>query len=92
MGTSVGIPGGSNVDWTVGSTAASVTCGNGTSAGGAGTPGPGSAGNALGGSVVSGANQQLGTAQSPNCMPASGTPATMPTTPTTTPSSGQTTP
>ena len=26
MGTSVGIPGGSNVDWTVGSTASSVNC------------------------------------------------------------------
>jgi general secretion pathway protein I len=91
MGTSVGIPGGSNVDWTVGSTAASsVTCANGTGAGGIGAPGAGTTGNGLGGSVVTGANQQLGAAQSPNCTPASGTPATMPTTPTTTP--GQTIP
>jgi general secretion pathway protein I len=70
MGTSVGIPGGSNVDWTVGSTAAaSVNCGNAAAAGG--------------GAVVTGANQQLGAAQSPNCTPALGTPPTMPTTPTT---------
>jgi general secretion pathway protein I len=83
MGTSVGIPGGSNVDWTVGSTAASgVPCG--TGAGGVGsTTGPGTAGNGLGGSVTTGANQQLGAAQSPNCTPALGTPPTMPTTPTT---------
>jgi general secretion pathway protein I len=85
MGSSVGIPGGSNVDWTLGSTAASVPC---TS--GAGTSGAG--GNALGGSVVTGANQQLGAAQSPNCIPTSNTPATITTpTPTTTPQ-GQTTP
>jgi general secretion pathway protein I len=86
MGTSLGIPGGSNVDWTVGSTASSsVTCANGTGAGGVGTPGLGTNGSGLGGSVVNGASQQLGAAQSPNCIPPSGSPATMPTTPTTTP-------
>jgi general secretion pathway protein I len=92
MGTSVGIPGGSNVDWTVGSTAtASVNCGNG-SAGGVGAAGVGANGNVLGGSVVTGANQQLGAAQSPNCIPASGSPATMPATPTPTLTPGPTTP
>jgi general secretion pathway protein I len=81
MGASVGIPGGSNVDWTVGSTAASgVPCGNG--AGGVGTTtGLGTPGNGLGGSVVTGANQQLGAAQSPNCTPISGTPPSIPATP-----------
>ncbi len=45
MGSSVGIPGGSNVDWTVGSTvASSVTCGNGTGTLGAGTTPGGAAG------------------------------------------------
>jgi general secretion pathway protein I len=79
MGTSVGIPGGSNVDWTAGSTAASsVTCASGT--GGTTTAGA----NLSSGSVVTGANQQLGAAQSPNCIPASSTPATTTTTPTTT--------
>jgi general secretion pathway protein I len=99
MGSSVGIPGGSNVDWTVGSTMASVTCGNGTTAAGSGTAGigaagSGAAGKALGGSVVSGANQQLGAAQSPNCIPAPDTPATTTGTPTATPTTpqGQTTP
>jgi general secretion pathway protein I len=76
MGASLGIPGGSNVDWTVGSTAASVACTN--------TPGAPGAG-MLGGSVVTGAHQQLGAQQSPNCLPASGTPATIPATPPTTP-------
>jgi len=92
MGASIGIPGGSNVDWTVGTTAASsVACGNGTSTGGVGTSGSGTG--ALGGSVVSGANQQLGAAQSPNCVPSSSTPATTTTTPTSTTSpQGQTSP
>jgi len=96
MGASIGIPGGSNVDWTVGTTAASsVACGNGTSTGGVGTGGVGTSGSgtALGGSVVSGANQQLGAAQSPNCVPSSSTPATTTTTPTSTTSpQGQTSP
>jgi general secretion pathway protein I len=88
MGTSVGIPGGSNVDWTVGSTAASnVPCGNGAGVGGIGAPGVGAVGNGLGGPVVTGANQQLGAAQSPNCIPAQGSPATMPT-PSPTPTPG----
>ncbi len=92
MGASIGIPGGSNVDWTVGTTAASsVPCGNGTSTGGVGTGG--SSTSALGGSVTSGANQQLGAAQSPNCVPSSNTPATTTTTPTsTTTPQGQITP
>jgi general secretion pathway protein I len=89
MGTSVGIPGGSNVDWTVGSTAtAGVNCGNG-SAGGVGAPG---VGNGLNGSVGGGANQQLSAAQNPNCIPAAGSPATMPATPTPTLTPGPTTP
>jgi general secretion pathway protein I len=94
MGTSLGIPGGSNVDWTVGSTGASVTCGSGTNTTGGGTGGTTAAGNALGGSVVTGANQQLGAVQNPNCIPAAGAPATIPgTTPaTTTTPQGQTTP
>jgi general secretion pathway protein I len=80
MGSSVGIAGGSNVDWTAGSTAASAPCTTGT-----GTSGTGAAGPALtSGSVVTSANQQLGLAQSPNCTPASNTPAT-PATPTPTP-------
>ena len=88
MGTSMGIPGGSNVDWTVGTTAASLPC---TS--GAGTVGTAAGGSSLGGSVVRSANQQLGAAQSPNCTPTSSTPGTISTTPaTTTPASGQTTP
>jgi general secretion pathway protein I len=81
MGTSVGIPGGSNVDWTVGSTATSAPCASGTT----------QATNGLGGSVVTGANQQLGAAQSPNCTPAANTPTTIPATPTTT-TPGQTIP
>jgi hypothetical protein len=93
MGSSMGIPGGSNVDWTVGSTGASVTCGSGTTAAGTGTAGTGAAGNALGGSVVTSANQQLGAAQSPNCIPASSTPATITgTNPATTTPEGETTP
>jgi hypothetical protein len=56
--------------------------------GGIGAPGVGAVGNGLGGPVVTGANQQLGAAQSPNCIPASGSPATMPTTPTPTPTPG----
>jgi general secretion pathway protein I len=88
MGSSLGIPGGSNVDWSVGSTGASVTCASGTT-----TAGTTAAGNALGGSVVTSANQQLGAAQSPNCIPASSTPATITgTTPATTTPQGQTTP
>jgi type II secretion system protein I len=76
MGSSVGIPGGSNVDWTVGTTAASVPC----------STGAGTAGTATSGSVVTGANQGLGLAQSPNCTPASNTGATLATpTPTPTP-------
>jgi general secretion pathway protein I len=91
MGASVGIPGGSNVDWTVGSTAASgVPCGNGAGAGG-NSAGLGTPGNGLGGSVVSGANQQLGAAQSANCTPTSSAPPTIPATPTP-PPSGQTYP
>jgi general secretion pathway protein I len=92
MGSSMGIPGGSNVDWTVGSTGASVTCGSGTNATGGGTGGPTAAGNAVGGSAVTGANQQLGAAQSPNCIPASGTPATTTGTTSATTTEGQTTP
>jgi general secretion pathway protein I len=89
MGSSVGIPGGSNVDWTVGSTlASSMPCGNGTTTGAPGVPGAGTAGGStLTGSVVNAATQMNGAAQSPNCVPASGTPATTTTTPpaTTTP-------
>jgi general secretion pathway protein I len=94
MGSSMGIPGGSNVDWTVGSTGSSVTCGSGTNTTGGGAGGTAAAGNALGGSVVTSANQQLGAAQNLNCVPASGTPATTTgTTPaTTTTPQGQTTP
>jgi general secretion pathway protein I len=93
MGSSLGVPGGSNVDWTVGSTA----CGSGTTAGsgtaGTGTAGIGGAGNALGGSAVAGANPQLSAAQSPNCTPASNTATTPGTTPATTTSpQSQTTP
>jgi general secretion pathway protein I len=84
MGTAMGIPGGSNVDWTVGSTAASVACANGTSTAGSATAGTG-----LSGTGATGANQLPGAPQSPNCVPSSGTPATP--TPTTTPS-GQATP
>ncbi len=82
MGASLGIPGGSNVDWTVGSTASSVNCGNGT----------GASGNGLTGSVGGGANLQNGATPNINCTPASGTPATVPTTPTTTTGPGRTTP
>jgi general secretion pathway protein I len=80
MGSSVGIPGGSNVDWTVGTTSASAACVTGTGAGT--TTGVGTS--LTGGSVVTGATQQLGAAQSPNCTPATA-PATITTTPTTTP-------
>jgi general secretion pathway protein I len=86
LGSSLGIPGGSNVDWTQGSTltvGAPCVGGSGTTTGTQG----------LGGNVVSGQNQQLGAAQNPNCTPAAGTAATIPgvtpTTPVTTP---QTTP
>jgi general secretion pathway protein I len=72
MGADVSIPGGSNVDWTVGSTASSAPC----------TSGTGTTTSGLGGSVVSSANQQLGAAQSPNCTPASSTATTTPATPT----------
>jgi general secretion pathway protein I len=82
MGSSMGIPGGSNVDWTVGSTmTSSIPCTNGTSNGAAGTVGTGAPGSTLTGSVVSGAVQQNGAAQSPNCTPASSTPATITATP-----------
>ena len=77
MGTSVGIPGGSNVDWSVGSTlGSSVNCAGATPA--AGT-------NGANGSAVTGANQQLGAAQMTNCTPAATTPATTPATVTPTP-------
>jgi general secretion pathway protein I len=90
MGASVGIPGGSNVDWTVGSTAAAgVPCANGAGAGGVGAPGSGTAG--LNGSVVNSATQMNGAAQSPNCTPVSATPSTIPATPIA-PPSGQTYP
>jgi general secretion pathway protein I len=75
LGSSLGIPGGSNVDWTVGSTltvGAPCVASQGTSGGST------SGGSSLGGNVTSGANQQLGAAQSPNCTPAAGTPATLP--------------
>jgi general secretion pathway protein I len=69
VGTALGIPGGSNVDWTVGTTmTASQNC----------TPaGTTASGTGLGGSVVNGATQQLGAAQNPNCPPTSSTPATI---------------
>jgi general secretion pathway protein I len=93
MGTSVGIPGGSNVDWTVGSTAASsVNCGNGTATGGIGAPGVGASGNGLNGSLGGGANLQNGATPNINCTPAPGTPPTVPTTPITPTGSGQTIP
>jgi general secretion pathway protein I len=90
LGSSLAIPGGSNIDWTQGSTlTVGAPCvGGSATAGTAGTGTPSS-------NVVTGANQQLGAAQSPNCTPAAGTPATIPgvtpTTPVTTPQ-GQTTP
>jgi general secretion pathway protein I len=91
MGTSVGIPGGSNVDWTMGSTVGSgVNCGNGTTAGGIGVPGVGTSGNGLNGSVGGGANLQNGATPNINCTPTSSTPQAIPPTPITT--SGQTTP
>lgn len=77
MGSDMGIPGGSNVDWTVGSTASSAPCAAG--ANGVGTPG-----NNLSGSGISSQNLQPGAPQSPNCTPASGTPG-IPATPPTTP-------
>jgi len=94
LGSSLAIPGGSNVDWTVGSTlSVGAPCVNPTNPTGSG---------GLGGSVTTSANQQLGAQQSPNCTPAAGTPATLPgttptspgTTPTSpvTPPQGQTTP
>jgi general secretion pathway protein I len=87
MGSSMGIPGGSNVDWTVGSTmTSSMPCTNGTSSGapgtvGTGAVGAGAPGSSLTGSVVNGATQMNGAAQSPNCTPTSGTPATITGTP-----------
>ena len=66
LGSALGIPGGSNVDWTVGSTL-SVGAPCVSTQGTVSTPG-------LGGSVVTGANQQLGAQQSPNCTPATGAP------------------
>jgi general secretion pathway protein I len=67
MGSDMGIPGGSNVDWTVGSTASSAPCASGT-----GTTPNGSNGSLLSGGV-----------QSPNCTPTSSTqvPATPATPP-----------
>ena len=91
MGTSMGIPGGSNVDWTVGSTASSVNCGNGTTVGGIGAPGVGASGNGLNGSLGTGTNLQNGTPNI-NCTPAPGTPATVPTTPINTTGPGQISP
>jgi general secretion pathway protein I len=87
LGSSLAIPGGSNIDWTQGSTlTVGAPCVGGSGTAGTGTPSS---------NVVTGANQQLGAAQSPNCTPAAGTPATIPgvtpTTPVTTPQ-GQTTP
>lgn len=61
LGSSLGLPGGSNVDWTVGSTMTAAPCAN-TAAGSS----------TLGGNVVSSQNQQLGATQSPNCTPTSG--------------------
>jgi general secretion pathway protein I len=97
MGSALGIPGGSNVDWTVGSTAASsVTCASGAGTGGAGTVGAGTVGaggtgSGLSGSGVAVPNQPNGP-QNANCIPASGSPATISTiTPTTSPQ-GQTIP
>jgi general secretion pathway protein I len=89
MGTSVGIPGGSNVDWTVGTTGASVACTNGTGTAGTGTSGTAAGGSSLTGSVVNGASQGLGLAQSPNCPPTSSTPAATTTTPVTSSSTPQ---
>jgi general secretion pathway protein I len=92
MGSSVGIPGGSNVDWTAGSTLASSmncvgTTGSGTAAAGTGVAG-------TSGSTVTSATQQAGTTQNTNCAPAVGTSAIAPTTPaaSTTTTQGQTTP
>jgi len=91
LGSSLGLPGGSNVDWTVGSTLSGVPC--------VSTPAP-AGGSTLSGNVVSGVNQQLGTSQSINCTPTSGagatpsanvTPGATTTVPVTTPQ-GQTTP
>jgi general secretion pathway protein I len=79
MGSSVGIPGGSNVDWTVGSTAAGVSCGNGT-----GTPATTTGG--------AGTTLPSGGAQNPNCIPTSTTPTVTPTPPATTTPQVQTTP
>jgi general secretion pathway protein I len=88
LGSSLAIAGGSNVDWTQGST---LTVGA-PCVGGSGSPGAAGAGS-VNSAVVSGANQQNGAVQSPNCTPAAGTqptiPAVTPTTPVTTP---QTTP
>jgi general secretion pathway protein I len=85
LGSSLSIAGGSNVDWTQGSTlTVGAPCVGTPGAAGAATPS---------GNVVSGANQQLGAAQSPNCTPAAGTPATIPgVTPTTPVTTRQTTP
>jgi len=85
LGSSLSIAGGSNVDWTQGSTlTVGAPCVGTPGAAGAATPSV---------NVVSGANQQLGAAQSPNCTPAAGTPATIPgVTPTTPVTTRQTTP
>jgi len=85
LGSSLSIAGGSNVDWTQGSTlTVGAPCVGGSGTAAAGTPSA---------NTVSGANQQLGAVQSPNCTPAAGTPATIPgVTPTTPVTTRQTTP
>ena len=85
MGASMGIPGGSNVDWTAGSTLASVNCANGAAAGT--TTGGSTTGAASG--VVNSANPT----QNTNCAPTSTTPGAPVATPTTTATpQGQSTP
>lgn len=75
LGGSLGIPGGSNVDWTVGSTLSTgALCAPGTT--GSGTSGIGTP---SGGALTTG-NQQLGPTQSANCTP-SGNAGTLPTAP-----------
>jgi prepilin-type N-terminal cleavage/methylation domain-containing protein len=72
-GTSLGQPGISNIDWTVGSTAASALCPqNGTAVGG---PNPG-------GVNAGGMNPGIPNGGGANCPPATGTPGIMPTSPT----------
>jgi type II secretion system protein I len=83
LGASLGIPGGSNVDWTVGSTMTNgALC-----AGGAGTAGTTGIGSPSGSAL--GQPQQPGGAQNPNCTPGAGVqptiPGVTPTLPVTTP-------